>query len=185
MTCGLAILKRLPNPFNSIALILASVFAYYVAFLACFFTQMALSTLGLLTRAEESNMGNPGSASPITLIVGGLVGGFLLSLTFFFAVTPRNNGLSRLRRALLWSTGSAGLAILGWALSPLLGPVLAPFIRAVRPGQPWLGDAQFNIMGGTIGMISSVHFVWQTGMALAMGLAAQKNSSAELHVGVK
>lgn len=174
ITCGLAIFKALPNPFAALLLILASTFAYFVSYLACFFTQMALSGFGLLTQAEESNMGNPGSASPITLIIGGLVGGFLLGAAFLFVATPQNDSRRKLRRALVWSLGSAGLAIVGWALSPLLGPILSPLVHGVRPGEAWL-TANFRIPGGTIGMISSVHFVWQTGMALAMALAAQRN----------
>lgn len=177
ITCGLAIGKALPNPFSAVLLIFASAFADYVAFLASWITQMALSGLGLLTQAEEFSMGNPGSPSPIALLVGGLVGGFLLSLAFLFAVTHRNNGRSRLRRALLWSIGSAGLAVVGWALSPLLGPILSHFVRAVRPGEAWLADPQFNIGEGPIGMVSSVYFTWQIGMAFAMGLAAQRANS--------
>lgn len=174
MACGLTIFKALPNLFGALVLILTSTFAYFFAYLACFFTQMALSGFGLLTQAEESNMGNPGSASPITLIVGGLVGGFLLGGAFLFFATPQNGSRRKLRRALVWSLGSAGLAFVGWALSPLLGPILSPLVHGVRPGEAWL-TANFRIPGGTIGMISSVHFVWQTGMALAMALVAQRN----------
>lgn len=174
ITCGLAIFKTLPSLPGAILLIFASVFAHYVAFLASFGTQLMLAHLGLLTGAENWNMGNGGAPSPITLLVGGLVGGFLLSGAFLFAVMPQDYARGKLRRALVWSVGGAGLAILGWSLTPLLGPILSPFVRAVRPGEAWLGDAQLNIGEGPIGMVSSVYFVWQTGMAFAMGLAAQR-----------
>lgn len=171
---GLTIFKALPNPFGALVLIFTSAFAYVVSYVTSFFTQVALSGFGLLTKAEESNMGSPGSASPITLIAGGLVGGFLLGAAFLFVATPQNGSCRKLRRALVWSLWSAGLAAVGWALSPLLGPILSPFVHGVRPGEAWL-TVNFRIPGGTIGMISSVHFVWQTGMALAMALAAQKS----------
>ncbi|HEX5423369.1 MAG TPA: hypothetical protein VFW94_07460 [Candidatus Acidoferrales bacterium] len=177
ITCGLAIAKTLPSLSSGFLLISASLVAYYIAYLAAFGTQLALADFGLLTRAENWNMGSGGAASPIALLVGGLVGGFLLSLAFFVTVTSQNNARSKLRRALVWSLGSAGLAVLGWALSPILGPVLSPFVRAVRPGEAWLEIPQFNIGEGPIGMVSSVHFVWQIGMALAMGLVAQRANS--------
>lgn len=176
ITFGLAIFKLLPNAISAVLLILASVFAHYLALLGSFGMQLALAYLGLLTEAESWNMGSGGAASPIALLVGGLVGGFLLSLAFFVIVTPPNNGRSKLRRALVWSLGSAALAVLGWALTPILGSILSPFVRAVRPGEAWLGDPHFNIGEGSIGMVSSMYFVWQTGMALALGLVVQRNS---------
>jgi hypothetical protein len=175
--CGLAIFKALPNPFGAVALIFASVIAADLAVLASFGTQLKLGDLGLLTRAENWNMGNGGSPSPIALAVGGLVGGFLVGSAFLFAVAPKNARRGKLQRLLIWSLGSAGLAIVGWALSPFLGPILSPFLRAVRPGQAWLEDPQFNTGVGPIGMVSSVYFVWQVGMALAMGLTVQKRES--------
>lgn len=177
MACGLAIAKTLPSASSGFLLISASLIAYYIAYFAAFGAQLALADFGLLTQAENWNMGSGGAASPIALLVGGLVGGFLLSLAFLVIVTPPNNGRSKLRRALVWSLGSAALAVLGWALSPILGPVFSPFVRAVRPGEAWLEDPRFNIGEGPIGMVSSVHFVWQTGMAFAMALVAQRANS--------
>ncbi|MFI5126837.1 MAG: hypothetical protein ACHQJX_08410, partial [Candidatus Acidiferrales bacterium] len=120
-----------------------------------------------------ATMGHVPSPSPIALFIGGLVGGFLLVGAVLFLIAPE--GGRRARKALLWSVASGILAVVGWALSPLLGPALSHVIRILRPGEAWL-TPQSGTQSGPLGMICSVFFVWQVGMAFAIGLMVRSKN---------
>ncbi|MGH9727623.1 MAG: hypothetical protein ACRD4V_03430 [Candidatus Acidiferrales bacterium] len=169
VVCGLAAFKIVTNPMKAAALIVFSPFAFYAAYFASFVTQLMLSGLGLLSESEEATMGHVASPSPIALFIGGLVGGFVLVGAVLWLVSEGNR---HARRALLWSVASGILAVIGWALSPLLGPALSHVIRILRPDEAWL-TPQSGTPNGPLGMICSVFFVWQTSMAFAIGLMVQ------------
>lgn len=169
MVCGLIAFKALKNSLKAASLIFISPVAFYAAYFASFVTQLVLSGLGFLTPSERWTMGNGGSPSPVTLFVGGFVGGFLLVGAVLWLLTPRGR---RLRKAVWWSVASGAFGVIGWALSPLLGPALSPVIRTLLPSERWL-TAQSGTQSGPLGMICSVFFVWQVGMAFAIGLIVQ------------
>lgn len=171
MVCGLVAFKALKNPVKAAGLIFLSPVAFYAAHFASFVTQLVLSGLGLLTPSERWTMGNGGSPSPIALFIGGLMGGFLLVGAVLWLLAPRGH---RVRKAVLWSAASGLFAIVGWALSPLLGPGLSHVLRIMRPKDVWLtAPAQSSTPDGPLGIICSVFFVWQTGMAFVIGLIAR------------
>lgn len=168
IVCGLVAFRVLKNPVKAALLILFSLCAFYAAYFVSFVSQLVLSGLGLLSESEEYTMSG-GSPSPIALFIGGLVGGFLLVYGVLWLITP--GGGRRTRKAVLWSVASGILAVVGWALSPVLGPVLSHVVR-ILPGEAWL-TPQSGIQGGPLGMICSIFFVWQTCMAFAIGLMVQ------------
>jgi hypothetical protein len=170
IVCGLVAFKMFKNPLNAAALVFISPVAFYAAYFASFVTQIVLSVLGLLSESEEATMGHVPSPSPIALFIGGLVGGFLLVGAVLWLMVPW--GRRRIRRAFLWSVASGIFAVVGWALSPLLGPALSHVIRIMLPHGAWLTPQQ-GVQGGPLGVICSVFFVWQTGMAFAIGLMVQ------------
>lgn len=172
IVCGLVAFRVLKNPVTAALLIVFSVCAFYAAYFASFVTQLVLSGLGLLSESEEYTMSG-GSPSPIALFIGGLIGGFLLVYGVLWLITP--GGSRRTRKAVRWSVASGILAVGGWALSPLLGPVLSHVVR-ILSGEAWL-TPQSSIQSGPLVMISSVFFVWQVGMAFAIGLMVQSKNS--------
>lgn len=171
IVCGLVAFKVLNNPVKAAALIFFSPFAFYAAYFASFVTHLALAMLGLLSESEEATMGNRFSPSPVALFIGGLVGGFLLVGAVLWLMAAGNH---RAKRALRWSVASGILAVVGWALSPLLGPALSHVVR-ILPGQARL-TPQSGTPDGPLGMICSVFFVWQVGMGFAIGLMVQSKS---------
>lgn len=170
IVCGLAAFKALKNPLNAAALIFISPVAFYAAYFASFVTQLVLSGLGLLSESQEATMGHVASPSPIALFIGGLVGGFLIVSAVLWLMVQR--GRRRIRRALLWSVASGILAVVGWALSPLLGAPLSHVIRISLPNEAWITPLS-STPNGPLGMICSVFFIWQVGMAFAIGLVVQ------------
>ncbi|HEV3481491.1 MAG TPA: hypothetical protein VGR97_04100 [Candidatus Acidoferrales bacterium] len=146
--------------------------AYFVSFLASFGAQLALGSLGLLTEAEAGTMSTPGAASPAALLVGGLVGGFLIIGDVLLLAGGRKQATSSV--TLLWSVASAALAFTGWALAPSLGVALLHLVHRLHLEGTW-PNPQGDVQGiGAAPVIYSVHFVWQIGMAFVIGFVVSR-----------
>lgn len=155
-------------------LIIVAGVAYVLSFLAAAGVDFALGSFGLLTKAEEGSLSMPPSPSPISLCAAGLLGGFLLTGEVLFLVRSNSRTDAIIREALSWSVLGGALAVVGWLFAPSLGVFT---FRAASA----LGLAR----GSTVeeaSLESSLFFVWQTGMALAIASILQRRD-AQLRLG--
>jgi hypothetical protein len=130
--------------------VLVSVLAYPLSF------GLAWRVRDALPFGYDSNSGRD-AAFP--LVLGGLVGGFLVigAATWL----TRDRGLHLITRSLLGALFGALLAAAGRALGQSLGDIAAILVRAL----PWSFPATSEYQDWY-----SIFIVWQTGMGLALGL---------------
>lgn len=104
------------------------------------------------------------------LFVGGFVGAFVILMVLFHVVVSEVQRRRRAATAAYWSLAGGALAVIGWKLGPSLGMALWSGLhaRGVTPST----ETALNAAGQPSHELS-LYLVWQTGMALILGLALQ------------
>lgn len=120
-------------------------------------------------------MGQRMTESPLALFAGGVFGGFLI----LGLIPPELNlGIKRQaieRLALPWSLLSGVIAVVGWAMGPLLGMTLWSLSHALHLTAP-TETFQNAAYGGTAYQYS-LYPVWQTGTAFVLGVVLRRYES--------
>lgn len=109
-----------------------------------------------------------------SLIVGGLVGGFVLlgAIGAFFRIRKERDldTVTVIFMALLGAVCGGGLAAIGYALGPSLGSRLGRILTSHFTGWAYSPEADF----GDANVAYSLYLVWQTGMAFVVALMLRK-----------
>lgn len=142
------------------------VFVAFVAHLLSFLVAWFLGTF--LSGASLSGVNYDQLGISIALFVGGTIGAclILMQAVFLPRVDPKARGKLDLafKPALLWSPVGGALAAVGWALRSTLGTALLSFAHALRLA------SLTDLRPDETHLLFSVYVVWQTGMALMLGL---------------
>jgi hypothetical protein len=133
--------------------------------------------------AEQWTMGHTEPASPIALLVGGAVGGFILFGGTFFLVAARTRVTGIVSKALQGAALGGVLGVAGWALRSSVGVAiwhLFHFLHLTNPWelgpQDWFGEEHdYSVTT----RMYSLFVVWQTCIAITIGLML-RNYSREL-----
>lgn len=149
-----------------ISLVLASTFAYGVAFFSGFWIGMLVSgMLGLSMNSENAEL-TAGMIAPI--LIAGVIGSFVM-VTAVLRLYSSDRAWKRvLTRSSVCSLVGGVLALVGWALgSPLGGAVWSAlqWMHLNASGQ----DVDWGARGGILNFYS-VHIVWQAGMGVVLGV---------------
>jgi NADH:ubiquinone oxidoreductase subunit 6 (subunit J) len=151
---------------KAIALILASTFAYGVAFLGGIFLGMAVSGfMGLSLNPENDDL-TAGMIAPI--LIAGVLGSFVLVMAVLRLYSAENSWKRVLTRSSACSLAGGVLALVGWALGSALGGAVWSALQWMRlnaSGQ----DVSWAARGGILNFYS-VHIVWQAGMGVVLGV---------------
>jgi hypothetical protein len=157
--------------FGAVRFTAAATAAYFLSFLASFGVQFALGSFGILTYNLSGD--NPGSPSPFALLVGGLVGGFIIIGEVLVLVAPRLGNARTLLKAMLWSGVSGVLAVVGWVLASSPDAPLLHLVHSLHLEGPWF-DPQTQIESlGPAPLVYSVYLIWQVGTAFVIGLVVK------------
>jgi hypothetical protein len=159
--------------FGALRFTAAATAAYFLSFLASFGAQLALGSFGLLTDGENWSMGNPGCPSPVALLVGGLVGGFLIIGEVLVLVAPRLGKARTLLKAMLWSAVSGVLAVVGWVLASSPDAPLLHLVHSLHLEGPWFDPQTYIESLGPAPLVYSVYLIWQAGTAFVIGLVVK------------
>jgi len=160
----------LSNPLKAFGLIGLCVVAYFCSYMAGFGFQ--LHHPEFVAEGERWSMGTKEPPGPAGLLVGGLVGGFLVFYSVMFLCLTA--GRKTLRRKALQGTLLGGaLGVAGWALRSSVGVALWHLFHALkavpfweRSPEEWFGG---KLDYGELARMYSVYVVWQTGVAAAVG----------------
>jgi hypothetical protein len=142
--------------------------AYFGALMFAIFLQLDLPRPMLFLFHDPA--GHPEAPNPFALFFAGIFGAFFV-LGAALSLVWRQIGLGSLvRKTMLGSLAGGVFAIIGWALSSTLGTflwhVLYFFGLAGGMQAPW-----YELHGlGEARLVYSVHFVWQIGIALIIGI---------------
>lgn len=151
---------------KAVGLIIASTFAYFVAFCSGFFLGMVVSEiLGLTMNAGDPEL-SAGMVPP--LLIAGTVGAFLLLMSVLRMYAAENSWRRILVRSCFWSLPGGLLAVIGWGLGPGLGRTVWSALARVQlnaGGQDVQWAAHAGILNGY-----SLDLVWQAGMGILIGL---------------
>jgi len=104
------------------------------------------------------------------LFVGGLVGAFVMLMVLFHIVAPEARPRGHAAAAFFWSLAGGALAVVGWKLGPSLGMALWSGAHARGLTPP--AETALNAAGQPSHELA-LYLIWQTGIALVLGLALQ------------
>lgn len=154
------------SPVKAAVLIVAVAVAYFFAVLGATYLQMFVPAI--VPRNEQWNMSTPEPASPIALLFGGFIGGYIV---FDAALLWSCRGITQRaahQRALLGAIIAGILGVAGWALRSSVGVAVWHLFHAPRELSPrWWYQGEYDYTG-TVRM-SAVYVVWQTGVAVSLG----------------
>ena len=140
----------LSSVWRALAFVVASYLAYFAAFLA----------------ASSLWMQWPGSLMMTALLPGGFLGAAILYMASYFLFSSHQENRRFFANMILCSVAGSLLAVLGWALGPLVGTVVW-YVLDASPVTPDSGTASFY----------SLYVSWQAGMAVLLGwLALQRRA---------
>lgn len=136
-----------------------------LAYLMFPLTHLALSVARVLGSGHTPQ----GQLDPAFPFGPGFVGAFLVLAAGLFAISSRNQSSKRLLlKALIGALVGGVLGVVGYVLGPSLGLVLWKLMRA--PGGPMSSAASQNALARGDTDFYSLYVVWQTGVALLLGL---------------
>ncbi len=158
--------SKILNQRPAFYLLTVVIFAQLSSVLAAFFVQSHLT----LPNAATWSMGHTETLSPISLFVGGLVGGFLV---FGEALYLLHRGIGwgpAVTKAFMLALVAGALGVIGWALGPSLGTVITRLCYAAHlsatapsPYDPLSGYREPAVE-------YSLYLVWQTGVGVILGM---------------
>lgn len=170
--------KVLFSLLKALGLIGVTTVAYFISFLTAFGVQ--LSVPQIVPSAEVWSMGNYEPASPIALFVGGLVGGFVVSAGVVFLSRSEISKGTRTRKVIQGALFGGGLGVAGWALRSSVGAATWNLLHAFRLTPPWEQNPRYwfgNVYDyNQTSRMYSLYVVWQTGMAMAVGIMLRHSS---------
>jgi len=139
----------------------AAAAAYFVSIISAGSVEILLPVLG----GKQWLMGTPFSVSPVSLFVGGFLGGLVVIATVLLLTFPRA-GIGTLARMILWGALASGaLGAIGWPLGSTLGMGI------------WWGLSSLGLTGNASDETSagmSLDVVWQAGMGFVLGAILQR-----------
>lgn len=116
------------------------------------------------------SMSDRSDISTVTLFAAGFVGAFIVIGVTLWLI-PLIEKESLLIKTLSWSLLGGALAVIGWKLGPSLGMRLWHMAHALRLTAP--DETAMNARGDTSHQFS-LWLVWQTGMAVVLGIMMQR-----------
>jgi hypothetical protein len=163
------------SPWKLGGFVITSIVAYLLAlfsigpspfgFLAFPFTYPAV----FIAKALGFGHAPRGEVAPVLLFGPGALGAFLVLTAGLFAISSQKRGRwSLLLKALIGSLVGGLLGAIGYALGPSLGFVLWEFLHAW--GGPISSAHYQQVIAGGEANFDSVFLLWQTGVALLLGL---------------
>lgn len=154
------------SPVRAALLIAAVAVAYFFAVLGATYLQMFVPAI--VPRNEQWNMGTQEPASPIALLFGGFIGGYIVfDATLLWSCRGITQKVAH-RKAMLGALVAGALGVAGWALRSSVGVAVWHLFHApgeLSPRWWYQGEDDYT---GTVRM-SAVYVVWQTGVAMALG----------------
>jgi hypothetical protein len=158
--------------------------AYVFALCTSIAVQWVLPTRLLLISPDERwSLGHPETVSPVALFVGGLVGAFPLLAAVCLLARRRLRIDAFALKCALWAVWGGGLAVLGWALQGSLGSLIWHLFYIFRLTD-WSRSPHDELGGlGHVGAVYSIHLVWQTGIAIALGVILRRYQAESLSKG--
>lgn len=187
-TSGILDTRILYAHLKALGIIVASTAAYFCAYFAAFFVAGFLPRI--LLRASLHNasvrflteilfrasryIAKGDEPAPIALFVGGLIGGFVMFSVVMCLCRSGMSTRARARRVLLGTILGGVLGVVGWALCSFVGVAISNLLHGLglTPGgefgpRAWLQD-KYDYE--ETDRMHSLYVVWQTGVALAMGI---------------
>lgn len=157
---------------KAIGLVVASTFAYFVAWLSGIFAGMFLSSaMGFQMNTESAELG-AGMVAP--LLIAGAIGAFLV-IVAVLRLYSEDTWHGVLSRALPWSLVGGVLALLGWGMGPSLGGGIWSTLDSL--GLSDFGREMLTHDATPLNYFS-LHIVWQIGMGVALGVVLSETRLA-------
>jgi hypothetical protein len=168
----------LRNTIKALGLIGVTTFAYVFSYLITFGLQIILP--GIVPSSEQWDMGTNEPAAPAALFVGGLVGAFLVFFAVISLCQPGISSRALARKALQGALLGGVLGVAGWALRSSVGVALWYLFHALG-FTPWSESSPrewFHNQNdyGQRARMYSLYVVWQSGVAVAVGLMLRRIS---------
>jgi hypothetical protein len=178
MAVTLVAFRVLDSLWRAFCLIAGATVAYVIALCVAFGVQLAFPPSILLISPDERwSLGHPESVSPVALCAGGLVGAFVLLASVCSLATETLGIRVFVRKCALWAFAGGVLAVLGWALHGSLGVLLWHLLHFFGLTSP-TRVPQDELRGlGQVSSVYAIHFVWQVGIALLLGLILRSYSA--------
>jgi hypothetical protein len=148
--------------------------------LLCFFALAPCALIISIFSAEIIEMGEGGTTDiihPLTLFVGGMLGGFLI-LGGAHVLSQSKMGFRAITwKALRWSILTGAMAPIAWVLGPSLGIALSVVFRAL--GFAYDSRTFSALYSGPPSQLFALFVVWQTAMGFALGMSLRKMRETE------
>ena len=158
MAVFVCIFLRPRSFWRALSVVVASTFAYLVAWYITIFSSM----YGGLMRVHEQTAGDLENTSVLAFVIGGTVGAFALLLPVLLLFSKGRRTPRVLLDLSVWTIAGGALGALGWAFGPSLGSVAASlFGYRVTANSGDISDSAYYC---------SIFLVWQAGMGLVLGL---------------
>lgn len=172
------------SPFKTIGkgviMILSTTGTYFLSVYAAMSLQLGFP--GIVPTEERWSMGTNEPASAVALLVGGVIGGFLVFSAAFLLFGPRIRKNDLVRSALLGAAIGGVLGFAGWALRSSFGVAVWYLLHAFHL-TPALEDSPRQWFGSEYDYrettrMFSLYVVWQTGISTALGIMLQAHPIA-------
>jgi hypothetical protein len=156
---------RVPlRPWRAILLAVAAAVAYYLSWCTAAIVELGFS--------GGNSMGQPFDVSPVTMFVGGAVGGFVVLVVILRLVGPKVAIRTLAEKAVIGSLVAGSLGVIGWSLGPSLGMAIWSVLHGMSLTFPT--ETFQNALEGQTSHGYSLFVVWQTGMALMLAVMLQR-----------
>jgi hypothetical protein len=176
---------------DSIWQVVLVIIVTFIAYCFSIFSAIGLqmSYPQIVPPGEQWSMGQTEPASPVALLFGGAVGGFILFGGVFLLVAARTGVKGIVSKAFQGAILGGALGVAGWALRSSVGVAiwhLFHFLGLTHPWElsprDWFGEV--HDYSETTRMYS-LFVVWQTCIAMAIGLILRKYSRELPRKGVR
>jgi hypothetical protein len=164
---------------QSLLLIVVALVAYSCSVFSAIGLQMSFPQI--VPPSEQWSMSTAEPASPIALLVGGAVGGFIIFGGMFLLAAPRTGMTGIVSKALQGSVLGGVLGVAGWAFRSTVGVTIWHLFHSLRMTNPWeltprtWFGGEYNYSETT--RMYSLFVVWQTCVAIAIGFMLRNYTS--------
>lgn len=162
----LALSGVLRNFWKLTLIVCVSAVAYVMAWFTAFLVETACRSAGFSTSPGDDAVSWP------VMLVAGVVGAYVLAGSLIRLIHPEIKTDTYSKELLGWSLIGGLLAILGWSLGPVLSACAHALLRVSSSNSH--NSMLWNALYPTPGNWYSLLVVWQTGMAVVLGILLRR-----------
>lgn len=169
----LLLYELLDQYWKAAGLVVVTTLAYPISVIAAMWFQMGFPRVGV-----RGSLGTDDLPAPITLAVGGAIGGAIVFMAVAF-FCRRARGQSRAGMVLRGALAGGVLGFTAWILRSSVGVVLWHIFNRLGMVPSWSGSSPREWIGGVddygrLARTYALYVTWQTGVATAIGFALRR-----------